>query len=722
MIASCFTFRDCNAASRFPSRVATALLAVVSLGAVTLSAQAPHDPYAQDPPNRVARIAWAQGDVSLESAGTESFAGAEVNYPLTNGDRLYADLTALSELQSAALAVRLGNGADLTITTLDDITAQFALAQGSVRLRSRDLSAPPDSYGNPQRAVDEVDTPNTTVIVTQPGDIRVDFYPMDSTTVVTVDSGSAQVSGPGFNQAVYSGQALRMSGFQGIYPEYVQILPPDELDQFDARREQIHFNSIAIRNHYVDPGMIGVADLDEYGDWTPTPQYGPVWFPRNVAYGWTPYSIGHWANIAPWGYTWIDSQPWGFAPFHYGRWNNFGGRWGWVPGPPPTVFAGPGWGGPPPRPVYSPALVAFVGGGGGGFSLNLSIGGHAGVGVTAWFPLGPSEPYVPWYHTSPAYVNRVNVTNIYATNTTQIHNTYVNKVTVYNVTNVTYVNRQVATVAVSQNDFTAGRTVAQSQPVKLDDNARRQLTQAPVLARSVPPPPKMTTPPQMAAKAVPANVSRPVVQTKQGFQRAGAPPAAAPLKAPTPPPATAASRAAMPQSRPAQSLGAAKPSSTGSPGAPASAEQLKATGKPAPTDTPATAHPAVPAPFTKPAPVEVKPGAPVAKPPAPAPKAAMPPAEPKPAPAQVAKPAPVEVKPAMPPAETKSAPAKTVAPAPVVHPAPEVKPAVPAPAPKPAVVPATPTPPVKTGPPGKTPPPAKTDKRKEEEQKAKPPQ
>ena len=25
---------------------------------------------------------------------------------------------------------------------------------------------------------------------------------------------------------------------------------------------------------------------------------------------------------APWGWTWVDDAPWGFAPFHYGRWVN----------------------------------------------------------------------------------------------------------------------------------------------------------------------------------------------------------------------------------------------------------------------------------------------------------------------------------------------------------------------------------------------------------------
>ena len=109
------------------------------------------------------------------------------------------------------------------------------------------------------------------------------------------------------------------------------------------------------------------ADLAQYGDWTPDPEYGDVWYPRAVAVGWVPYQNGHWAWVAPWGWTWVEYEPWGFAPFHYGRWAFFGTRWGWIPGPPPVIV------GRPVPPVYSPALVAFVGGP--GFSLSVGVGG-----------------------------------------------------------------------------------------------------------------------------------------------------------------------------------------------------------------------------------------------------------------------------------------------------------------------------------------------------------
>ncbi|MEO9080189.1 MAG: DUF6600 domain-containing protein, partial [Rhodanobacter sp.] len=116
-------------------------------------------------------------------------------------------------------------------------------------------------------------------------------------------------------------------------------------------------------------------------------------YPNDVGTDWAPYRNGHWAYIAPWGWTWIDSAPWGYAPYHYGRWAHTPRGWGWIPGP---RYA---------RPIYAPALVAFVGGGG-GFSVGVSSG------PVGWFPLGPGEVYNPWYRCNQNYYTRINVTNI----------------------------------------------------------------------------------------------------------------------------------------------------------------------------------------------------------------------------------------------------------------------------------------------------------------------
>jgi hypothetical protein len=370
-----------------------------------------------------------------------------------------------------------------------------------------------------------------------------------------------EVTGQNLDQQLGPNQSLRLAGSNPVYAELVQLLPPDGLDQFDQQREQRRERSYAYR--YVSPDMIGAADLDDYGDWQPANQdnqgYGAVWYPRGVPGGWTPYSNGHWAWVAPWGWTWVEAEPWGFAPFHYGRWANFGGRWGWVPGPPASAFGGE------IRPIYSPALVAFVGGGGGGISIAIGA-------IAAWFPLGPREVYQPWYHASPAYCNRVNVTNIYTTNVTEIHNTYINRtVNVYNttnVTNITYVNRTAATVVVPQRAFASGQSIAQVQRVQLTPQARAQLTAAPILPHPLVTPATAIVAAKPVARAVPPVQARPVVETRQGFERAGSP--GTPVLAPHPPaavnrpgPAAPATqpinRAGFPQQRQAQVIAPAHP-------------------------------------------------------------------------------------------------------------------------------------------------------------------
>jgi hypothetical protein len=640
----------CSTVSRF-----FLALGIVLFGAAPLlSAQ--ND--AGDPPNRVARISLIQGNVSLEPNGVNAFSQAEINYPLTSGDRVFADNNSFAELQTAGLAVRLGNGADVTFSSLTDTIAQLGLAQGSIRVRTRSLAT-----FNGQQGTVEVDTPNGAILVYQPGDIRVDSYPQDDTTVVTVSSGAVEVTAQNLDQQLGPNQSMRLSGSNPVYAEQVQLLPPDGLDQFDQQRELRRSRANAYQ--YVSPDMIGASDLDDYGDWRSGGQdsqgYGAVWYPRQVPAGWTPYSNGHWAWVAPWGWTWVEAEPWGFAPFHYGRWANFGGRWGWVPGPPRSAFGGE------IRPVYSPALVAFVGSG-----VSVAIGA-----VAAWFPLGPREVYQPWYHASPAYCNRVNVTNIYTTNVTEIHNTYINRtVNVYNttnVTNVTYVNRNAATVVVPQHALASGQMISKMQRVQLTPQVRAQLSAAPIVPHPVVTPTAAIVAVKAPPRAVPPMQMRPVVETRQGFERAGAP--GSPVRAPQAPVpgshlAQPVNRAEFPQQRPAQVMTPAavapvtpnRPMPGGAPVRPPVAAQ-PGFQHPAQVAPPVAAPPSVQRPVQVPPPAVAQPGfqrpAQVAPPAAAPPSVQRPVQVPPPAvaqpgfqrPAQVAPPAaPVRVQPAPTPA------------------------------------------------------------------------
>ena len=394
-----------------------ALLAIAPFALAAQSAFAQSAPYpgaaqgeqSADPPGRVARLNYMAGTVTTEPAGASDWSYASVNRPLTTGDQLWNDANARSELHIGSTAVRLGSSTSLDVMNLDDSNAQLKVAQGTLSTRVRSL---------PSGSSYEIDTPNVALGVSRPGDYRVDVAPDGSTTTVTVRSGALTAYGDNGQVPVEAGQQITFAGTNLQEASVAQAPAPDAFDAWAANRDNAEDRSVSAR--YVSRDIPGYEDLDANGSWSEDPQYGAVWVPNQEPVGWAPYHDGHWAWVAPWGWTWVDDAPWGFAPYHYGRWAYLHSSWCWVPGP--LVESAP--------PAYAPALVAFVGGGGGGVSwgVSLSIGGAPTPGL-AWFPLGPGEVWHPgWGGWSPRYYERVNQTVIVNRNVniTNIHNTYIN--------------------------------------------------------------------------------------------------------------------------------------------------------------------------------------------------------------------------------------------------------------------------------------------------------
>jgi hypothetical protein len=377
---------------------------------------------AADPPSIVARISFVSGSVSYRAAAAADWSPAALNYPLTIGDGLWTDRAGRTELQLGATALRLDASTSLSILNLDAHTAQLRLTAGTIAVGVRDLG---------EDDAIEIDTPNGVVNVLRPGFYRVDVNANGDTTTVTVRHGEAEVAAGPSAFTVRANQSAIVSGLDNPASESRAAMRVDEFEDWASYRDRRADYPATVR--YVSRGVVGYEDLDEFGSWRVVGAYGPVWVPH-VRVGWTPYRFGHWAWVEPWGWTWIDDAPWGFAPFHYGRWVYLVDGWAWVPG---TIVA---------RPVYAPALVAFVGGP--GFRVSVSIGQPV-----AWFPLGPREIYVPAYRVTPEYVRAVNVSHVNVTNV---------NVTNINVTNITYVNRTVpgAVTAVSRDAFAQARPVA----------------------------------------------------------------------------------------------------------------------------------------------------------------------------------------------------------------------------------------------------------------------
>jgi len=387
-----------------------------------------------DPPGRVGRLSYMSGDVSFRPGDLDDWVQADINRPLTTGDHLWADEGARAEIHIGNAAIRLRSRTAFEFLNLNDDAMQIRLAEGSLNIRLRSLG---------ERESFEVDTPNLAFSLLRPGEYRIDVNPDSQTTTVTVRSGEGEISGGAQAFPVHAREQAQVSGGDTLSSSVFGAPPFDEWDNWCLARDRREDQSRSAR--YVSREMVGYQDLDDNGDWREVSEYGAVWVPRTVAVGWAPYHFGHWVWVEPWGWTWVDDAPWGFAPFHYGRWV-YVGYWAWVPGPVAV------------RPVYAPALVAWVGGP--RFSLSVSFGG--GVAGVAWFPLGPREVYVPAYRASPTYVNRVNVTN-----TTIVNNINITNV---NVTNVNYVNRNApgAVTAVPQTAFGGRRVQDAAVAVRAD--------------------------------------------------------------------------------------------------------------------------------------------------------------------------------------------------------------------------------------------------------------
>jgi len=350
-----------------------------------------------DPPDQVGRLAQVSGTVSFHTADDNQWSPATLNYPITNGNSLWTEPRSHAAVDVGSSRVYMDSSTELDIGTIDDQHFVASVPQGAVYARTN-----PNGGGQY-----EIDTPRGQVLISQPGTYEVVAGDADHPTVVTAYAGVAQIQGPGANLSVGAGQSASISGQDNqLQVSTGQAPPPDDFILFVQDEERPYANQPAQPpQQYGSPGMTGYQDLAPYGSWQSTPQYGEVWYPQ-VDPGWAPYRYGHWAYVWPWGWTWIDDARWGFAPFHYGRWVDYGGRWGWVPG----AYQ--------PRPVYSPALVAFFGDFG-GISVGIAIGQAVG-----WVPLGPGEICYPGYRASPDYLRRMNVA--YVHNTTIINYNYYN--------------------------------------------------------------------------------------------------------------------------------------------------------------------------------------------------------------------------------------------------------------------------------------------------------
>jgi hypothetical protein len=359
------------------------ILALALLVAVVPAAKAQDAD--RDPPSRAARVVDVIGDAWLFDHDTREWTRLLRNQTVAEGDRVRTDERGRVSLRVGSTSIWMDERSDLELSQLDDGQTLLQVDRGDValrlrnaenaaetRLRTREGTAQPEREG--LYRVEQLDRGSKAYV--WQGRLRFEWTRGAAPTVLGTGEQAEfwWPDGPRVERGPLHGDG---------FGDWVLAESREEGDRPVAR--------------YVSPEMTGAEDLDRYGRWESSPEYGNVWIPTTlIVADWAPYRYGRWVWSRHWGWTWVDDAPWGFAPFHYGRWVSWGGRWCWSPG----AYVH--------RPVYAPALVGWVGGG--SVSVGISIGGghRPPPPRYGWYPLAPREVYVPSYRHGPRYVHRIN--------------------------------------------------------------------------------------------------------------------------------------------------------------------------------------------------------------------------------------------------------------------------------------------------------------------------
>ena len=318
---------------------------------------------------RVVRVSLLRGDVSLRRAGSKNWEKATLNLPLVEGDRLATGADAHVEIQiDSRNFVRLGEYATLDIVTLRDEGVALSLPEGTATLRLANFDNDREYF--------EIDAPKTTLAAEQKGSYRLDVAQNGNVRVTVRGGGRARLYSETSGFTLRDGRTAELvykdASTDGDW-ELSAARSDDEWDAWVDERERFLASRLRYdkRDRYYDSYVWGAEELDAYGDWVNSSEYGYVWRPHvtviNVYNDWAPYRYGHWRWISPYGWTWVGDEPWGWAPYHYGRWVYVNNYWCWAPRG-YASYRGRSW--------WRPALVAFV-------SFGDSYDSHV-----CWYPLG----------------------------------------------------------------------------------------------------------------------------------------------------------------------------------------------------------------------------------------------------------------------------------------------------------------------------------------------
>jgi hypothetical protein len=296
---------------------------------------------------KVARISFIEGNAEIRRADSHDWEWAVINLPLVEGDSIVTDSESKLEIQFDKNSyLRLDSNSHLKILTLRNEGIAVSLVEGNLSLRLFDFDK--------KKTFFEIDAPKTTVAIQKEGLYSIDASSGVEVKIKTIE-GEARVysTDSGFTLRTGRSAVIQVEGAMAGDWNFSMILS-DEWDEWVEKRDRKIIEKLNRANYrrFYDDLLYGAEDLEEYGSWIYTKEYGWVWKPYDntikIYSGWSPYRYGHWRWIPPFGWVWICDEPWGWVTYHYGRWVYVNG-WVWIP-------HHPTWG----IVVWSPALVVIT--------------------------------------------------------------------------------------------------------------------------------------------------------------------------------------------------------------------------------------------------------------------------------------------------------------------------------------------------------------------------
>jgi hypothetical protein len=281
---------------------------------------------------RYARLGDFDGTVQVQLQAADDWQPARRNLPLR-------ELSWLRTEGAARLEVELDDGSVLRLgpDSLVELSDYTRLSTGQ-RITLVSLDHGVAYFTGAAEAKDAliVAVPGAQATIRQSARLRLEAR--DPWSLIAAADGVARFSSPTAEFDLAAGQMVKLDPEHPARFSITREIPPLDTDRWSNERDKVLLSPASAEH---TPGLrYGLADLDAYGVWIESADFGAVWKPKSPT-GWAPFRNGKWVWYDGLGYTWISDDPWGWLPYHYGRWmHQEDVGWVWAPGNNPVFKPG----------------------------------------------------------------------------------------------------------------------------------------------------------------------------------------------------------------------------------------------------------------------------------------------------------------------------------------------------------------------------------------------